>query len=80
MKLLDKNTPCSGPNHKAERLFQEGRQELEGLKRAQQWRTDEFSRQESQFTVNELTAQIKELQDKVNSMNDSREFQDVEPA
>ena len=30
--------------------------------------------------MNELTAQIQELQDKVKSMSDSREFQDVESA
>ena len=70
-----------------ERKHQEARnrysQEVGGVKRAQELRTDELSRQElrdSQFTVNELTAQIQELPDKVNYMNDSREFQDVESA
>ena len=54
---------------------------MEGLKKAQGIRVDEFSRQrliESQDTINELTGRIRELQDKVNSMNDSRVFQDVE--
>ena len=54
---------------------------MEELKRAQNGGMDESSRQElreSQFTVTEHTAQIQELQDKVNSMGDSREFQDVE--
>ena len=44
-------------------------------------RIDEFSMQklrESQATVHELTSPIQELQDRVNLMNDSREFQDVE--
>ena len=41
-------------------------------------RTDELSRQEweSQSFVNQLTVQIQELQDKVNSLNNSREFCD----
>ena len=54
---------------------------MEELKRAQEMRIDEFSRQElreCQATSHELTSQIQELQDRVNSMNDSREFQDVE--
>ena len=33
---------------------------------------------ESQNVVTQLNAQIKELQDKVNSIRDSRDFQDVE--
>ena len=44
-------------------------------------RIDKFSKQElreSQTTFNELTSQIKELQDGVNIMNDLGEFQDVE--
>ena len=44
-------------------------------------RVDEFSRQElrkSQATIQELTSQIQELQDRMNHMNDSREFQDVQ--
>ena len=70
-----------------ERVPEEARnrylQEVEELKRAQELRTDEFSRKEfreSKFIVNELTAQIQELQDKVTFLNDSREFQDVESA
>ena len=44
-------------------------------------RNDEFSRQEvreSQATFHELTSQIQELEERVNLMNDSGEFQDVE--
>ena len=50
--------------------------------RAQQLRTDELSRQEreSQPAVNLLAVHIQELQDKVNSLNDSREFCDLETA
>ena len=33
---------------------------------------------ESQSTVNQLTVQIQELQDSVNSMNDARDFEDLE--
>ena len=54
---------------------------MEELKRAQEMRTDEFSRPElrgSQATIKELTSHIQELQDQVNLMNGSREFQDVE--
>ena len=55
--------------------------EMEELKRAQEMRIDEFSRQElreSQATIQELTSQIQELQDGVNLMNDSPEFQYAE--
>ena len=51
------------------------------LKRAQEMRIDEFSRhelRESQATFHELTSLIQELQDRVNLMNNSREFQDGE--
>ena len=44
-------------------------------------RIDEFSRQdlrESQATMQDLMSQIQELQEEVNLMIDSREFQDVE--
>ena len=46
-------------------------------------RIDEFSRHElrqGHATFQELTSQIQELQERVNLMNDSREFQDVESA
>ena len=55
--------------------------EVEVLKRAQEMRIDEFSRQElreSLPTFHELTSQIQELQDMVNLVNESGEFQDVE--
>ena len=44
-------------------------------------RVDEFSFQklrESHATIQKLTSQTQDLQERVNSMNDSREFQDVE--
>ena len=51
------------------------------LKRAQEMRIDEFSRnelRESHATIQELTSQIQGLQERMNCMSDSREFQDVE--
>ena len=50
--------------------------------RARQLRTDEISTQkeESKSTVNQLMVQIRELQDKVNSLNDAKEFHDPETA
>ena len=54
---------------------------MEELKRTQETRTDEFSREElreSQATIQELTTQIQELQDRVNLMNDSGGVQVVE--
>ena len=56
-------------------------QEVEYLKRAQEMRINEFSRhemRESHATVQELTSQIPELQERMNYMNDSGEFQVVE--
>ena len=55
--------------------------EVGELKRAQEMRIDEFSRnelRESHATIQELTSQIQELQERMINMNDSREFQDVE--
>ena len=49
--------------------------------KAQEMRIDEFSRnelRESQATIHELTSQMQELQERINYMNDSREFQDIE--
>ena len=54
--------------------------EMGELKRAQELRVDEFSVQklrESRGTVQKLTSQIQELQERVNSMNDSGEFQEI---
>ena len=53
------------------------------MKSVQEMRIDEFSRpelreRESQAISHELTSQIQESQDRVNFMNDSREFQDAE--
>ena len=47
----------------------------EELKSAQEVRVDEFS---MHATIQELTSQIQELQEMVNCMNDSREFQNTE--
>ena len=55
--------------------------EVEELKRAQEMRIDEFSRHElieSHATIQELSSQIQELRERMNYLNDSREFQDVE--
>ena len=46
-------------------------------------RSDDLSRQdlqESQSTVNQFTVQIQELQNKVGSLNDPRDFRDLETA
>ena len=54
---------------------------MEELKRVQELRVDESSRRrliENQDTINELTARIQELQNKVNCLNDSRDFKDAE--
>ena len=50
--------------------------------REQQLRRDELPRREkaSQSAVNLLAVQIQELQDEVNSLNDSRDFHDPEMA
>ena len=55
--------------------------EIEELKRAQELRTDNFSVQklrECHDTIQKLTSQIQELQESVNCMNDSGEYQDME--
>ena len=55
--------------------------EMEDLKKVQELRVDEFSRRrsiENQDTINELTGRIREPQNEVNCMNDSRDFQDAE--
>ena len=55
--------------------------EMEEMKRAQEMRVDEFSihkLRESHATIQELTSQMQELQETVNYVNDSREFQDME--
>ena len=51
------------------------------MKRAQELRVDEFSVQkstESRGTIQKLTSQIQELQERVNCRNDSRESQGIE--
>ena len=55
--------------------------EMEEMRRVQELRIDEFSRTrliDNQDTINELTAKVQELQNEVNCMNDSRDFQDAE--
>ena len=55
--------------------------EMEELKRVQELRNDEFSRRrliEVRDTILDLTGKIQELQNEVNCMNDSRDFQDAE--
>ena len=54
--------------------------EVEELKRAQEMRIDEFSMKklrESHATIQELTSQIHELQERMNYMSNPGEFQDV---
>ena len=53
---------------------------MEESKRAQEMRIDDFSRnelRESPATVQELSSQIQELQDRLNLLNDPGEFQDA---
>ena len=55
--------------------------EMEELKSAQEMRTDEFSihkLKESHATMQELTSQKQELQERMIFLNDSKEFHDVE--
>ena len=55
--------------------------ELGEIKRAQEQRVDEISLQklrENHETIQMLTSQLQEIQDQMNSMNDSGEFQEVE--
>ena len=55
--------------------------EMGEMKRAQELRVDEFSVQqlrESHDTMQRLTSQVQSMQEQMNSMNDSGEFQEVE--
>ena len=54
--------------------------ELEEMTRAQELRVDEVSVQnfEKNETIQKLTSQLQEMQEQMNSMNDSGEFQEVE--
>ena len=55
--------------------------ELREMKRPQELRGDEFSVQksrESHETLQCLTSQLQSMQEQMNSMNDSGEFQEVE--
>ena len=54
--------------------------EMGEMKRAQEPRVDEFSFQklrESHETIQRLTSQVQELQERMNYLNDSGEFQEV---
>ena len=51
------------------------------MKRAQELRVDEFSVQklrENQKTMQQVTSQLQQMQEQINSMNDSGDFQEVE--
>ena len=53
--------------------------EMGGMKRAQEIRVDKVSvPRENHEIIQRLTSQIQEMQEQVNSLNDSGEFQDVE--
>ena len=55
--------------------------ELEALKKFQSSTCDTIERRrlvEDQDTILELTGKIQELQNEINGMNDSRDFQDAE--
>ena len=57
------------------------RHEMGEMKRAQEQRVDEISRQklrENHETIQKLTSQLQEMQDQMNSVNYSGEFQEVE--
>ena len=60
-----------------ERFLQEDT--LKSLQEIEEQMSFLFKR-ESQSTVNQLMVQIQELQDKVNSLNDSRDFFDLQTA
>ena len=52
--------------------------EMGEMKRAQVQQVDEFSMQKFQETKQKVTSQLQEMQEHMNSMNNSRELQDVE--
>ena len=76
------------------KIFEENRvtdcQEIEELRRicceetdrARQWKIDEISMQQDRnpSTMSQLLTQIQDLQNKVNSLNDAREFNNLETA
>ena len=64
-----------------EKLRYEKKHEMGEMKRAQELRVDEDSVQklrEKRETILKLTSQLQEMQEQMNSMNDSWEFQEVE--
>ena len=52
--------------------------EMGEMKRAQELRVDEFSVRKLRESHDTLTSQILELQERVNCMNDSGKFQEIE--
>ena len=71
----------SEPNRDLREAHMKSLLEMEELKRVQGSRFDEFSRRrliENQDTINELTAKIQDLQNEVNCLDDSIDFQDAE--
>ena len=55
--------------------------EMGEMKRAQELRVDEVSVQklrENHETIQQLTSQLQEMQDQMNAMSDSGEFQEVD--
>ena len=56
--------------------------EVGEMKKVQEMRIDEFSRKglrKSHATIQEFTSQVQKLQERMNDMSDSQEFQDIAP-
>ena len=71
----------SEQNRDVREVHMKGYNEMEELKRSQGSTFDEFSRRrliEDRDTILELTGKIQKLQNEINCMNDSRDFQDAE--
>ena len=82
---LEENKLDDKKNSMKEKLLQDTQirniHELGEMKRAQDLRVDEFSvkkLRKSHETIQRLTAQLQSVQVRMNSMNDSGEFQEVE--
>ena len=68
-------------NRELREAHEESLNEMEKLKRFQGSTYDTFSRRKlvkDRDTILELTGKIQELQNEINCMNDSRDFQDAE--
>ena len=73
--------PISDMQNLEESKFDYRMHEMEELRRVQELRVDEFCAQilkESHDTIQRLTSQIQELQERANCMSDSGEFQEKE--